>query len=209
MAGNGASDSEVELLRDTVASLSSEIARLKRELGDLHGTDTVALRRAYKSLAQHVAALQEESRKVEDNIHNLQEELLKSSDIAQAVIEAGSVAAGSFAVTRAVRASPLQNLRSVSSLCGGIWVCGIAFLGMRLIQGICHKAWTSGYTNPAVKRQLVSDWQHLQERITIMSQLLDWAQSDALLQQQDVPLSEPRQLPSAPPLPAASAPPYA
>ncbi|KAL3142223.1 hypothetical protein ABBQ38_002569 [Trebouxia sp. C0009 RCD-2024] len=90
MAGNGASDSEVELLRDTVASLSSEIARLKRELGDLHGTDTVALRRAYKSLAQHVAALQEESRKVEDNIHNLQEELLKSSDIAQAVHDPSS-----------------------------------------------------------------------------------------------------------------------
>lgn len=200
---------EVEALRDSVASLSAEIARLKRELGDLHGTDTVALRRAYKSLAQHVTALQEDCKKVAGNIHNLQEELLKSSDIAQAVIEAGSVAAGSFAITRAVRASPLQNLRNVSSFCGGIWVCGIAFLGIRLIKGICHKAWTSGYTNPAVKRQLVSDWMQLQERITIMSQLLDWAQSDSLLQQQDVLLSESIQLPSAPPLPAASAPPYA
>jgi len=62
------------------------VARLKQELGDLHGTDTVALkyimgleqcarflandsfdtrvhafRRAYKSLAQHITALQAES----------------------------------------------------------------------------------------------------------------------------------------------------
>lgn len=174
-----------------------------------------------------------------------------------------------------------QNLRSVSSLCGGIWVCGIAFLGMRLIQGICHKAvrisphavrtleslhsdtctfravdiWiykpcsqtpaSFGLAAPTGRslehthtillslrhdsrcfssyatlcsEQVRPHTHHLlrnacvlplQERITIMSQLLDWAQSDALLQQQDVPLSEPRQLPSAPPLPAASAPPYA
>ena len=83
----------------------------------------------------------------------------------------------------------LQNLRSVSSLCGGVWVCGIAFLGIRLMRGICSKAvsvlalasqkpslpalhavtdcahvmqWTSSYTNPAIKRQLVSDWKNLQ-----------------------------------------------
>lgn len=140
--------------------------------------------------------------------------------------------------------------------------------------------WTSSYTNPATKRQLVSDWKHLQvsdwkhqctilppstvwatpcvavntrvqptcymlrmlqpshslrvescncisilnqpficqfatqeqspllqERITIMMQLLDWAQSDALIQQQNVPLSNALELPSAPPLPAATAPP--
>ena len=49
----------------------------------------------------------------------------------------------------------------------------------------------------------------LQDRITIMTQLLDWAQSDALIQQQNVSLSDTVQFPSAPPLPAATEPPYA
>ena len=42
-----------------------------------------------------------------------------------------------------------------------------------------------------------------------MTQLLNWAQSDALIQQQNVPLPNTVDLPSAPPLPAATAPPYA
>lgn len=42
-----------------------------------------------------------------------------------------------------------------------------------------------------------------------MTQLLDWAQSDALIQQQNVSLADIVDLPSAPPLPAAIAPPYA
>jgi len=36
--------------------------------------------------------------------------------------------------------TPMQNLRSIGSLCGGVWVCGAAFLGLRLIKGVCNKA---------------------------------------------------------------------
>ncbi|KAL0022505.1 hypothetical protein WJX79_003867 [Trebouxia sp. C0005] len=151
-----AESSEVESLRESVRQLSSQ------ELGALHGTEAVALRRAHKSLAQHVTALQAEGIRVEANIKSLQEDLLQSSDIAQAVIEIGTVVAAAFA-----------NLRSIGSLCGGVWVCGAAFLGLRLIKGVCNKAWASGYTNPTLKRQLISDWSLLQERIEIMTALLD------------------------------------
>ncbi|DBB10832.1 TPA: hypothetical protein ACH3X3_007308 [Trebouxia sp. C0006] len=91
-----------------VISCSVQVARLKQELGALHGTEAVALRRAHKSLAQHVTALQAEGIRVEANIKSLQEDLLQSSDIAQAVIETGTVVAAAVAVTRAIRASPLQ-----------------------------------------------------------------------------------------------------
>ncbi|DBB05644.1 TPA: hypothetical protein ACH3X1_012261 [Trebouxia sp. C0004] len=135
----GAECPEVESLPATVRPLPSQVAPLKHELGALHGTEAVALRRAHKSLAQHVTALQAEGIRVEANMKSLQEDLLQSSDIAQAVIETGTVVATAFAVTRTIRASPLQNLRSIGSLCGGIWVCGAAFLGLRLIKGVCIK----------------------------------------------------------------------
>lgn len=95
------------------------------------------------------------------------------------VIETGTVVAAVFAVTRAIRASPLQamfffiassfftmtdlcsrnivqfcvcwlmqDLRSVSSLCSGLWLCGAAFLSLRLIKGVCHKA--VGFSNMVV-----------------------------------------------------------
>jgi hypothetical protein len=38
------------------------VLRLQRKLGELHGGDLNALRRAYASLSQHVAALEEEAR---------------------------------------------------------------------------------------------------------------------------------------------------
>lgn len=198
---------EIESLRETVQQLSSQVSRLKQELGALHGTEAVALRRAHKSLAQHVTALQAEGIRVEANIKSLQEDLLQSSDIAQAVIETGTVVAAAFAVTRAIRASPLQDLRSIGSLCGGVWVCGAAFLGLRLIKGVCNKAWASGYTNPTLKRQLITDWSLLQERIEIMTALLDGVPSSSKPHQYNTTLASSMNQPSAPPLPSATEPP--
>ena len=44
-------------LPSLVDTLRGEVARLQTKLGELHGTDTVALRRLATSLAQHVSAL--------------------------------------------------------------------------------------------------------------------------------------------------------
>ncbi|KXZ41296.1 hypothetical protein GPECTOR_572g614 [Gonium pectorale] len=49
-------------LEEQVQELTQEVAALESKLGDLHATDVSSLRRAYKSLAQHVQALNIESK---------------------------------------------------------------------------------------------------------------------------------------------------
>jgi hypothetical protein len=44
-----------------MVSACVQVAHLQSKLGELHGSDLTAVRRAYRTLCQHVAALEEES----------------------------------------------------------------------------------------------------------------------------------------------------
>ncbi len=58
---------------------------LQGKLGQLHGSDLVALRRAYASLSQHVAALEGEWDGTLDAVNRLQTAVVSPEYVAQEV----------------------------------------------------------------------------------------------------------------------------
>jgi hypothetical protein len=67
------------------ASLLEEVERLHRKLGELHATDTVALKRAYHALCQHAAALQQDIERSLVEAGGIEVEWVDPTDVAHEV----------------------------------------------------------------------------------------------------------------------------
>ena len=74
-----------------VKQLEEQLLALEKKLGSLHATDVNSLRRAYRTLAQHVTALELESRHIPNLLSQLETRIVSPHIIAQEVRFQGSL----------------------------------------------------------------------------------------------------------------------
>ncbi len=84
----------VGALQGPLSSNYSQMESLRLRLGELHCTDVNALRRAYKTLCQHVEALDQEARGMLEELQSMETEVLTPEVVASEVRGAAGVAAG-------------------------------------------------------------------------------------------------------------------
>ncbi|GIL64738.1 hypothetical protein Vafri_18616 [Volvox africanus] len=91
-------------LEEQVQTLRAEVFALEAKLGELHVTDISSLRRAYKSLAQHVQALDVETKHLPSLVERATEPSVNSDFVAQQIRVVAAVTAGAYGVARLLRA---------------------------------------------------------------------------------------------------------
>lgn len=165
MAKNHQQDNKT--LRTTIASLSQEVLRLQTELGKAHCTDVNGLRRAYKSLCQHVEALVQESKHIDSEIKAIDTELITADDVATEVGLLGVVSGVVCALHKVTRGSQVK-------LVPFSWMLGFGVLVVS-----CHSVCTVGgrllamlAENSSKKHKLLQDWKLVEERIAVLGSLL-------------------------------------
>ncbi|KAF5843722.1 hypothetical protein DUNSADRAFT_8237 [Dunaliella salina] len=151
-----------------VAELEEQLEQLQRKLEVYHCSDVNAIRRAYRSLAQHIHALDIESRHIPTLLREIETTVLSPQIVAQEIAVAAAVAGSAWATDRGLGALrvPRYRLISQAALVAGIGLLGW-HLGTRLSRHLCSVF----KRNRHVKGQLLDDWAVIQRRIDVMSQL--------------------------------------
>ncbi|KAL4430577.1 hypothetical protein ABPG77_005817 [Micractinium sp. CCAP 211/92] len=152
---------------DKVRELEDEVLRLQYKLGELHGGDYNALRRAYDSLCQHVSALEEEARGMVGQLSDFETAAVPPELVAKELGVAGMVAFGVALLHTTLKALPLRS----PALSKGLVLVGGAFVLARLTGGaLAHMAGMFS-RNAARKRRLLRKLQAVEERVHIMASL--------------------------------------
>lgn len=156
-------------MSETIDRMSQEIERLQRKLGDLHATDVNALRRAYRSLAQHVDALEHESAGMVEQMQEFETAVLPPELVARELGVAAAVAAGVSVLAQTAKVLP--GLRSPGLVAKGLWLVGGAVVLFRLSAGALAHWAVMLDRNARRKRRLLRKLETIQERVAIMSAL--------------------------------------
>eukprot|EP00200_Dunaliella_tertiolecta_P007452 CAMPEP_0202369838 /NCGR_PEP_ID=MMETSP1127-20130417/1587_1 /ASSEMBLY_ACC=CAM_ASM_000462 /TAXON_ID=3047 /ORGANISM="Dunaliella tertiolecta, Strain CCMP1320" /LENGTH=145 /DNA_ID=CAMNT_0048965613 /DNA_START=61 /DNA_END=497 /DNA_ORIENTATION=- len=88
-----------------VAELEEQLEQLQRKLEVYHCSDVNAIRRAYKSLAQHIHALDIESRHIPTLLREIETTVLSPQIVAQEIAVAAVVAGSVWATDRGLGAA--------------------------------------------------------------------------------------------------------
>lgn len=171
-----ANDRENSTLRQTVDQLTEHIKTLQKQLGALHSTDLVALRRAHKSLTQHVTALKSESKGIDSALLEVETDVFATHFIAEQMTAAGIVAGVAWTFLTWVSAQKFKDKRVKSFIYGATAVVSaLAVGGHTLVQCFRRVARVTEGNRSAIDR-LSQDWKLVKDRIQIMD---DLSQGDA------------------------------
>uniref|UniRef100_A0A7S3VNC2 Uncharacterized protein n=1 Tax=Dunaliella tertiolecta TaxID=3047 RepID=A0A7S3VNC2_DUNTE len=145
-----------------------QLEQLQRKLEVYHCSDVNAIRRAYKSLAQHIHALDIESRHIPTLLREIETTVLSPQIVAQEIAVAAVVAGSVWATDRGLGALRIPRHRLLSQVA---LAAGVGLLGWHLGTSLSRHLWSVFKKNRRVKGQLLDDWTAIQRRIDIMSQL--------------------------------------
>lgn len=187
---------ETRLARE-VESLQAEVLRLHRKLEEYHVSDYNSLRRAYVTLSQHVAALEQEARNMTADLERFETQAVPPQLVAQEVGMAAAITCAVGVLHTTVRALPVKS----GLLIRGMWLLGGAVVVMRLTGGTLAHVAGMFQRNSSRKRRLKAKLAAVEERIRIMAALQTWAEK------REGPSADEEGAP--PPAPAAAAEPDA
>ncbi|KAL6785229.1 hypothetical protein ACKKBG_A02985 [Auxenochlorella protothecoides x Auxenochlorella symbiontica] len=154
----------------TLLCLRNEVEALQGKLGQLHGSDLVALRRAYASLSQHVAALEGEWDGTLDAVNRLQTAVVSPEYVAQELGVAGALAVGLTVLQHSLRGVIGRDVLS-----RGAWLLGAGVVVFRLTGGTLARWLSMVHANILLKRELIQRLRVVDDRIRIMAALQTWA----------------------------------
>ncbi|KFM26812.1 3-hydroxybutyryl-CoA dehydrogenase [Auxenochlorella protothecoides] len=150
----------------TLLCLRNEVEALQGKLGQLHGSDLVALRRAYASLSQHVAALEGEWDGTLDAVNRLQTAVVSPEYVAQELGVAGALAVGLTVLQHSLRGVIGRDVLS-----RGAWLLGAGVVVFRLTGGTLARWLSMVHANILLKRELIQRLRVVDDRIRIMAAL--------------------------------------
>mmetsp|Transcript_13238 Transcript_13238/g.40097 ORF Transcript_13238/g.40097 Transcript_13238/m.40097 type:complete len:301 (+) Transcript_13238:224-1126(+) len=168
-----------------IADLKAEVERLQRKLGDVHDGDYNALARAYRSLVQHIQALQMEAQMMKKHIDALDVEVMNPDEVCSELGAVGVVTAVAVAANRMFKGRNLAALRL------SIYAGGAIYLGIRFTAAGIGRLGSLLRSNRQRKRRLQQDWDALVERIRIMDSVSRWEGQDPSLAPQHRERSSP------------------
>ncbi|GAX83679.1 hypothetical protein CEUSTIGMA_g11104.t1 [Chlamydomonas eustigma] len=156
----------------SIQQLQEQVIALEQQLHDLHATDLNGLRRAHKSLVQHITALRIESKHLAGVITRIEDNIITPSHVAVDLGYCSAVISAAWAADRALRhcrlPSPPAGL--LAFVAGSIILWKV---GQRMTKRF---AFVVG-RNKTVKTQLAGDWQVVEERIQILESLAKYTYS--------------------------------
>lgn len=159
-----------------MAALQAKVKRLEQQIEDSHISDYNSLARAYRSLLQHIQALQVEAQIMKKHIDALDVEVMNPDEVSNQLTVAGIVAAVAVAANRVLTGRRLVPLRHM------VYVGGTLYLGISLTAATLGRLGSLLVHNRQRKRRLEHDWDALTERIRIMDETSRWkGQSPSLL----------------------------
>ncbi|GAB4822995.1 hypothetical protein N2152v2_010041 [Parachlorella kessleri] len=164
-------------LHDRIQQLEGEVERLQQHLGDLHCTDLNALRRAYRTLCQHIEALEQESEGVLGELRGLETDVLTPDVVAT---ELGAVSGVSVGLALTHQALKITPLAAAGWLFRGMWAVGGAYIAWRLTAGTLARIAGMLGRNSRRKRSLEDKLQTVEDRIRIMVSLLSWSDAKGM-----------------------------
>eukprot|EP00887_Chlorella_sp_A99_P008114 scaffold12.g8114.t1 len=169
-----AAEEDVGELRATIERLGEEIELLQRKLGRLHCTDVNALRRAYKSVSQHIDALEQESAGMVEALREFETAILPPELVAHELGVATAVGVGVAILSETARA--VAPLKSAATIAKGLWVVGGAVVLLRLGAGALAHVGGLLVRNSKRKRRLLRKLEAVQEWVAILAALQTWAE---------------------------------
>lgn len=160
-------------MSEEVEKLKAEVAHLQSKLGELHGSDLTAVRRAYRTLCQHVAALEEESAGMVAGLEEIETQAVPPELVAKELGVAAAVAFGLAVLRQTIKVLPLKQSPVLAK---GMWLLGGAFVLARLTGGTLAHMTAMFHRNASRKRRLLQKLATVQERIEIMAALQQWTE---------------------------------
>lgn len=134
-----------------------QLERLQRRLGELHATDLNALRRAYRSLCQHVSALEGEAQGLGAAVEILETELVSPEYVASQLGWSACVALAASVAHSTLKAAVGRNLLGRADVVARVfWVAGAALVVARLTTSMYWRWISMARSNAAIKRQIAA-----------------------------------------------------
>ncbi|KAG2440225.1 hypothetical protein HXX76_004337 [Chlamydomonas incerta] len=143
---------------------------LQAKLHDLHSTDLMSLRRAYKSLAQHVQALEVESKHLPALLERAAEPSVTPEWVAGQTRLVAGVTAGVYAAGRLLAA---MKVREAGPVAAALAVLGAGYVGLRLLASAGRRLVEVGRRRQAAQQELQADLRAVMERVQIMAELAE------------------------------------
>ncbi|GLC42684.1 hypothetical protein PLESTB_001127000 [Pleodorina starrii] len=157
-------------LEEQVQILLGEVNALESKLGDLHATDVSSLRRAYKSLAQHVLVLDVETKHLPALLDRSTEPSLTPGFLAQ---QARLVAAVTAAVVGTGRLLRTLRVEDAGPITAGLTLLGVFFAGVRLAAATVQRLGSAAARRQQAQGELRSDLRAVRERVQVMADLVE------------------------------------
>ncbi|EFJ40435.1 hypothetical protein VOLCADRAFT_108156 [Volvox carteri f. nagariensis] len=161
--------------------LEEQVNALEVKLGDLHATDVSSLRRAYKTLAQHVQALDVESKASEQTgicssphlpslLDKTNAPSVTSDFVAQQIQRLAAATAAVYAVGRLLRA---LRIPAAGRTTAGLALLGLCYTGVRLVAATVQRLGTTAARRRRARDELRRDLRALRERVQVMADLVE------------------------------------
>ncbi|GLI59379.1 hypothetical protein VaNZ11_001244, partial [Volvox africanus] len=157
-------------LEEQVQTLRAEVLALEAKLGDLHATDVSSLRRAYKSLAQHVQALDVETKHLPSLMDRAIEPSVNPDFVAQQIRVIAVVTAGAYGVARLLRALRVPEAGTITA---GLGLLGFIYAGVRVTAASLQRLGEAASRRRRAQAELRGDLRALRERVQVMTDLVE------------------------------------
>mmetsp|Transcript_35274 Transcript_35274/g.89259 ORF Transcript_35274/g.89259 Transcript_35274/m.89259 type:complete len:187 (-) Transcript_35274:344-904(-) len=153
-----------------LASLQAQLEELRTRLHDLHCTDVNSLRRAHKTLQQHVQALDIESRHLGNLVAQVDTPVITPEGLAKDIGAVAGIIATTWGIHRGLACIRLPPSKQMTR----VMVIGAAALvGWRLLRSGAARLRQVLMRSKSAKAQLLEDWKAVADRIAIMVQLCE------------------------------------
>lgn len=159
---------ELQRQQLVIQELTDQVQRLQEKLGDLHATDINSLRRAYKTLTQHVEALDLESKPLASLIQEIETNLMTPTSVANDIGFMASMAAASYTINRVIKLMNIPDIEPVARLAT---LAGVCLVGWRLVTSTGTRVTRMLLRNRRAKAQLQQEWKNIHQRVEVMVQL--------------------------------------